>query len=221
MSKLSIRCWDTASQHQVCISSLVSHCSFFSPLLCLECGPRDNKALWCVCMCQREGGRKTEGVWGRVVGERWRWSRRSTGVVVTVRFAGGGVFFLAVALVLIETSNMTKTGLTGRVNGAAVTEQLYSASHTPRSPLSSRPALPYFSFMPPLLLYELISSARHQCRGSIWCVRAWCVCPRTCQGAVWDLHIRGRKRYKWSCFKKKKKRWAQMSFTSRGGAGGE
>lgn len=135
---------------------------------------------------------------------------------------GRGCFFLAVALVLIETSNMTKTGLTGRVNGAAVTEQLYSASHTPRSPLSSRPALPYFSFMPPLLLYELISSARHQCHGSIWCVRAWCVCPRTCQGAVWDLHIRGRKRYKWSRFKKrKKKRWAQMSFTSRGGAGGE
>lgn len=58
MSKLSIRCWDTASQHHVCISSLVSHCSFFSPLLCLECGPRDNKALWCVCMCQREGGER-------------------------------------------------------------------------------------------------------------------------------------------------------------------
>lgn len=135
------------------------HCSFF-PLLCLECGPRDNKALWCVCMCQRVlpleeggGGRETEGVWGRVGGERWRWSRRSTGVVVAVRFMGGGGVFLAVALGLIEMSNMTKTGLTGRVNGAAVTEQLYSASHTPRSPLSSCPALPYFSFMPPLLLY--------------------------------------------------------------------
>lgn len=28
-----------------------------------------------------------------------------------------------------------------------------------------------------------------QCHGSVWCVKAWCVCPHSCQGAVWNLDI--------------------------------
>lgn len=57
------------------------------------------------------------------------------------------------ALVLIETSDVTKTGLTGRLNAAAETLKLPSASHTPISPLSSRPALSSLSFILSLLLY--------------------------------------------------------------------
>lgn len=58
--------------------------------------------------------------------------------------AGRGLF-LVVALVLIETSDVTKTGLTGRLNGAAVTEQLSSASHTPFLSTVVTPRAPLFS----------------------------------------------------------------------------
>lgn len=155
------------------------------------------------------GGRKTEGVWGRVVGERWCWSQRSTGVVVAVRFAGGGVFFLAggaVALVLIETSNMTKTGLTGWVNGAAVTERLYSASHTPLCPLSSRPALPYFTFMPPTLVVLTYFS----CSSSMLRVNLMCQ-SLTCVKALIEIFPFGQKKV-YSHTLKKKKRCARMSW---------
>lgn len=53
----------------------------------------------------------------------------------------GGSHLMA-APSLIEPSDMTKTGLTGWLNGAAVTERLPSASHTPNSRPLSRPALP-------------------------------------------------------------------------------
>lgn len=65
------------------------------------------------------------------------------GVVVAVQIAGGGVgLFLVTAPVLIETSDVTKTRLTGREKGAAVTEQLHSASLGPLSPLTSRSFIP-------------------------------------------------------------------------------
>lgn len=34
--------------------------------------------------------------------------------------------------------------------------------------------------------------------GSVWCVKAWrvCVCPHSCQNAVWNQSRRGRKRYR-------------------------
>lgn len=56
---------------------------------------------------------------------------------------GGGVgLFLVTAPVLIETSDVTKTRLTGREKGAGVTEQLHSASLGPLSPLTSRSFIP-------------------------------------------------------------------------------
>lgn len=66
------------------------------------------------------------------------------GVVVAVQIRGGGVvgLFLVTALVLIETSDVTKTRVTGREKGAAVTEQLHSASLGPLSPLTSRSFIP-------------------------------------------------------------------------------
>lgn len=58
---------------------------FFSPrLLCSERGPGDNRTLWFVCPRQREEGEKTEGVWGRVAGERWRRAGWGWGGVVVV-----------------------------------------------------------------------------------------------------------------------------------------
>lgn len=68
----------------------------------------------------------------------------------SLRYWGVGLFWVA-APVLIETSKMTKMGLTGRMNGDAVTEERYSAPHAPLSPLPSRLAPPYFSFVPFLL----------------------------------------------------------------------
>ena len=65
--------------------------------------------------------------------------------MVAVGSSGGGRF-LVVALVLIETSDVTKTGLTGRLNATVETLKL-------SSPLSSRPALSSFSFILSLLLY--------------------------------------------------------------------
>lgn len=86
----------------MCISSLIA---LFSPQLsCLECGPGDNKSLWCLCVCQRGGGRGRQkerqresraGSWvkggddpGGAQGSRWRYVSRE-GVV----FLGGGSGF--------------------------------------------------------------------------------------------------------------------------------
>lgn len=103
-----------------------------------------------VCVCQREGGQKERQRESRAglrvkggadpggaQGSRWRSVSRE------------GVVFWVAALVLIETSNVTKTDLTGWVNGAAVTEQPYVASNTLRPPLSPRLAPPYCSSFPP------------------------------------------------------------------------
>lgn len=153
MSNLSIRYRKTAFKVHICISSLVPIAPPPpSQLSCLECGPGDNKSPWCLCVCQRErGGRQKERQResragsrvkggadpGGAQGSRWRSVSRE------------GVVFWVAALVLIETSNVTKTDLTGRVNGAAVTEQPYPASNTLRPPLSPRLAPPYFSSFPP------------------------------------------------------------------------
>lgn len=65
------------------------------------------------------------------------------GVVVAAQIAGGGEvgLFLVMASVLIETSDMTKTRLTGLVKGAAVTEQPLS-SRASLSPPTSRSFIP-------------------------------------------------------------------------------
>lgn len=67
MSNLSIRNRKTAFKVHICISSLVPVALFFPQLSCLECGPGDNKSLWCLCVCVSKGAgrgaeRKTEGV---------------------------------------------------------------------------------------------------------------------------------------------------------------
>lgn len=126
--------------------------------------PRDNEALWCVCMCWRKGGGCRGGVWGRVTGERWCRSLRSTGVAVAVRWSGGG-WSLMLTLALIETSHVTKTSLTARLNGAAVTEQPASAPRISRPLLPSRLKLPAFSFMAPVLFTYFFYTS--QCRGSV------------------------------------------------------
>lgn len=96
--------------------------------------------------------------------------------------AGKGVLSDA----LIETSDTTKTGLTGQLNGVAVTEQLSSPSHTYTS-LSAvvTPGAPFFLIhaISLVALTYFIS----QCCGSVWCVRVWCVCPHSWQGAIWNF----------------------------------
>lgn len=84
-----------------------------------------------VCECWREEVRasKTERVWARV--EEWK------ATLIPLEHGGRGSsaadrrgWTPMAAWVLIETSLVTKTVLTGWLNGAAVTEQLSSASHT-------------------------------------------------------------------------------------------
>lgn len=82
----------------------------------------------------------------------------------------GGVevgLFLVTAPVLIETSDVTKTGLTGRVKGAAVTEQLHSATHAPLSPPTSRSFIPFHCCVC-LCLTVAINAVVSDLGGSYW-----------------------------------------------------
>ena len=94
-----------------------------------------------MCMYVLEGGgerQKESGAGSRVKGSAAPGGARGS------QWQSGGREGV-VSDALIETSDMTKTGLTGRLNGAAVTEQLSSASHTYTS-LSAAvtPSAPFF-----------------------------------------------------------------------------
>lgn len=70
----------------------LSQCSFFSTLMS-GVWPSGTMRPYGVYVCAGRRGWKTEGVWGRVAGERRRCSWRITGVAVAVRWSGGGSFW--------------------------------------------------------------------------------------------------------------------------------
>lgn len=144
---VSVSCQIIVSKLYLCIS--VSTALFHSYVRSMTSS--DNEALWCMCVCWREGEKDSESlVQGRgVKGDSDPNGARGRGGSTVV----GRGWFLMAGLVLIEMSDLTKTGLTGQLNGSPWTERLPSTSHTLLSPLLSRPALPSFSFMSSLLLY--------------------------------------------------------------------
>lgn len=196
MYKLSISSWWCCF---LTFSLYFSSSTLFFPSLVLGVWPPLGQ--WGPLVCVSEGGgRMTEGVWGRVVGERRRWSWRSTGVAVAVRWSRGG-WLLTATLALIETSDVTKTSLTGQLNGAVVTEQLPSASHTARSPLSSRPAIPLLLIHAISLVVLTYFICSPQCCGPVLCVKAWCVCPHPRQCKFCLNHLEAAKGHMIKFFK--------------------
>lgn len=128
---------------------------FFAPwLLYLERGPGDNRTLWFVCTRPREEGEKTGGVCGRVAGERCRGAR---GVVVAVRFVGGGWFAFGDGPGFNRDVRRDKDG-TDRLGERSCCDRAAPLCN-PCSALSTNVTLLY----PFLLLHLLVSDGCDQC----------------------------------------------------------